>query len=90
MESDRGRPNLVDGARSDRRRPDPVEGDDGRAGTALSISLSLPLFISLTLSSPPLLIRGRRDSGVGRSGGRRMGAWRAAGGVHGGSHQWRL
>jgi len=50
MESGGGRPYLMDGARSDRRQPDPVEGDNSRADTALSISLSLPLCITLPLS----------------------------------------
>lgn len=43
-------------ARSDGERVDPMKdiiSGGGRTGTALPISCSLPLFISLTLPSPP-------------------------------------
>lgn len=52
--------------------------------------LSLSLFISLTLSSPPLQIHGRRGSGVGRSREYRNRCMEGSGWHAGGSWWWWL
>jgi hypothetical protein len=51
--SNGGRPDPVGVARSDGVHADPMKDSGGSIGTALPISLSLLLFISLTLPSPP-------------------------------------